>query len=214
MERRLLRLGFREDEIVFISNGYDSNAEEAVPPQEKTYDVIWTGRPHRQKGIDDLLESLSYLSATVPDFRAVLVGKLQDVLGLEIRRRNLEKNVEFAGYVPEEEKFRLFKASRLFLMPSRYESWGIVIAEALSCGTNVLAYDLEPYRPIFGDLVEYVPGFDEARFRQKAVEMIRDIRAGGLRLPQEKLHSFKRENSWEAGKRKFAAALIDLDQRS
>ena len=50
-----------------------------VPPQEKIYDAVWIGRVHRQKGIDDLLATLLYLSQTIKDFRAVLIGNLREL---------------------------------------------------------------------------------------------------------------------------------------
>ena len=119
--------------------------------------------------------------------------------------------MQFSGYVSEDEKFRLLKCSRLFLMPSRYESWGIVIGEALACGVPVLGYRLDCYPAVFGDLVRYVPPFDSERYRAEAVRLVRELRAGQNYLEPNKLRQFKGENSWAAAQRKFCAAVAALE---
>lgn len=209
---RLLGMGFREEELMYISNGVDIAIADGVPPQEKVYDVVWTGRVHQQKGIEDLLDTLAHLAREVKGFKAVLVGNVKKALGPRIEAAGLAGCVDFAGFVPEEEKFRLMKASRLFLMPSYYESWGIVIGEALGSGTPVLAYDLAAYRPVFGDLVRYVPFHDPVRFKHTAREMVEAIRVSGPALDPVALARFKQENSWEEARRKFCQAAASFPE--
>jgi glycosyltransferase involved in cell wall biosynthesis len=118
--------------------------------------------------------------------------------------------VEFSGYVSESEKFRLLKSSRVFLMPSRYESWGIVIGEALAIGLPVVAYELEAYRPVFGELLRYVPAFDVEAFKHAAADEIQKSRVGEHWLDQAKLARFIRENSWEAVGQRFIDTIKSL----
>jgi len=207
---RLLRMGYRDEELVYLSNGVDVARADATPEQAKQYDVVWTGRVHAQKGVDDLLATLARLARDVPDFKALLIGKLRERLEPRIRELGLERQVEFSGYVSEDEKFRLLKCSRLFLMPSHYESWGIVIGEALACGVPVLAYHLDCYPAVFGELVRYVPAFDEERYRGEAGRLVCELRSGQNYLEQEKLTLFKRENSWAAAQQKFCDAVAAL----
>src|SRR6185369_16649244 len=127
---RLLKMGYREQDLFFVSNGVDLKQPAAVPEQKKIYDAVWVGRVHKQKGIDDLIATLASLAKEITDFRAIMIGDLQKMLAPHITSAGLADHVEFSGYVSEAEKFRLLKSSRVFLMPSRYESWGIVIGEA------------------------------------------------------------------------------------
>lgn len=209
MKPRLLQAGYEENETVFISNGMNLKAAEKVPDQSKEFDVIWLGRVHRQKGIDDLLATLLMLSQQVKDFRAVLVGRLNE-LAPRLAELGLDHVVKLSGLVSEEEKFRLFKASRVFLMPSRQESWGIVIAEALACETAVVAYDLPAYRPIFGELVKYIPCFDFEYFKTASLEAVNMTRTGRVSLDPEKLRKLKSEHSWEAAGSRFVKTLENL----
>ena len=207
---RLLRMGYREQDLVFVSNGVDLKQPAAVPEQKKIYDAAWVGRVHKQKGIDDLVATLAFLSRQVPDFRAIMVGDLKKMLEPQVVAAGLASHVEFSGYVSEAEKFRLLKASRLFLMPSRYESWGIVIGEALATGLPVVAYELDAYRPVFGDLLRYVPPFDLQAFQKAAADEIDKARAGKRAFDPQKLACFIQENSWDAVARRFLSAVESL----
>ena len=210
MKSRLLRLGYSESELIFVSNGFDLEAAENSPAQAKEYDAMWIGRLHRQKGIDDLLATLVFLSKRIENFRAVLAGSLEE-LNPRLTELGLTEHVHLAGLVSEAEKFRLFKASRAFLMPSRYESWGIVIAESLACGTPVVAYELDAYRPIFGNLVRYVAPFDVEAFKLAATDEIQKSRVGTSGLDPARLVLFKHENSWQAAGRRFLSAVRELE---
>jgi glycosyltransferase involved in cell wall biosynthesis len=207
---RLLKMGYHEEDLAFVSNGVDLKQPAAVPEQKKVYDAAWVGRVHKQKGIEDLIATLAFLSREIKDFRAMMVGDLQKMLAPQIATAGLSKQVEFSGYVSEAEKFRLLKSSRLFLMPSRYESWGIVIGEALATGLPVVAYELAAYRPVFGDLPRYVPAFDLDAFKRAAADEIQKARVGEKTLDQDKLARFIQENSWEAVGQRFLGAVRSL----
>ena len=210
MKERLLKLGYQEQELAFISNGMDLETAESISVQEKEFDVIWLGRVHKQKGIDDLLTTLVHLRDRLPNFRAALVGRVDVELKPRLAALNLLGCVTLTGKVSEAEKFRLFKASRIFLMPSYYESGGIVIAESLACGTPVVAYELDAYLPIFGGLLHYVPCFDLKRFSTVAEAAVREARNGRSNLSAESLEQFKQDNSWNHARTVFMQGLNSL----
>lgn len=207
---RLKALGIRDDQRTLLSYGLEVGPTEAVPRQERVYDAVWIGRVHRQKGIDDLMATLSYLAPRFPGFKAVFIGNVRDGLASEIKARGLGDNVVFPGFVTEEEKIRLFKASRVFLMPSKHEGSPRVIGESIIAETPVVAYDVPNYRPLFGEFVRYAPAFDLAAFQQVAEREIRRMREGVNDLERTDLSAFKRENSWETTQAKFLRALETL----
>jgi glycosyltransferase involved in cell wall biosynthesis len=210
MNPRLKKLSVREEEMTYVSYGLEVTLNESVPLPSKEYDVVWIGRVHRQKGIDDLLATLAFLSQRVADFRAVFIGNVKEALLPEIQKRNLTNHVTFSGFVSESEKIRLFKASRLFLMPSRHEGTPRVIGESIIAGTPVVAYDIPTYRPVFGDYVRYVPPFDLNAFQIAAEDQIKRMRADDNYLDRLDLTEFKRANSWETTQGKFLAAMERL----
>ncbi len=209
MRPELQQLGLRADEMSYVSYGLEVTLNDAVPAPPREFDVVWVGRVHRQKGVDDLVATVEWLSKRLENFRAVFIGNVR-ALEPEIVKRGLEKHVTFSGFVSEEEKIRLFKASRVFLMPSRHEGSPRVVGESLIANTPVVAYDIPNYRPVFGDFLRYVPAFDLAAFQAAAESEINKMRAGDNYLARLDLAEFKRANSWETTQGKFLAALERL----
>ena len=56
------------------------------------------------------------------------------------------QNVRFAGFMEGEEKQRLLASLSALFVPSDFENFGMIIAEALSCGTPVFANTTTPWR--------------------------------------------------------------------
>lgn len=210
MEPRLDKLGVQPHERTLLSYGLEVGPTDAVPKQERIYDAVWIGRVHRQKGIDDLLATLQHLAQRLTNFRAIFIGNVRDALAPEIEARGLTKHVEFSGFVSEEEKIRLFKASRVFLMPSKHEGSPRVIGESIIAGTPVVAYDIPNYRPLFGDFIRYARPFDLDKFQDAAGREALRMRAGENYLDKMDLARFKQENSWETTQAKFLAALESM----
>jgi len=207
MEPRFQRLGVTREDMTLLSYGLEVGPTEAVPAQSRVYDAVWIGRVHRQKGIDDLLATLQHLAQRWPNFRAIFIGHVRDALSPELHARGLASNVEFSGFVTEEEKIRLFKASRCFLMPSKHEGSPRVIGESIIAGTPVVAYDIPNYRPLFGEFVRYAPPFDLEAFKQTAEQEISRMRSGKNYLDLLDMQRFKEENRWETTQKKFLKAL-------
>lgn len=97
--------------------------------KNKTPVVLYVGRVSKEKGLDDLC-------------------KLQDKFTIEIvgdgpYRKELEQrypNVKFLGYKTGSELADCYVRADVFAFPSRSDTFGIVIIEALSLGTPVAAY--------------------------------------------------------------------------
>jgi len=203
----LRSFGYRNSELAFVTNGMDVSQADAVPEQEKQYDLVWTGRVHPQKGIEDLLQAMVWLKGELPGFKALIIGKSKAQLEPRIQELGLGQAVTFSGLVSEAEKFRLLKSSRVFAMPSRYESWGIVVGEALAAGIPVVAYDLECYRPVFGEFVRYAPCFDVASFKDLLTQQITAMRQGRNYLKAMDTATLKQRLSWDRTRQSFTQLL-------
>jgi glycosyltransferase involved in cell wall biosynthesis len=203
----LQRFGFTGERLWYVGNASDVAMADSVPEQVKTFDVVWMGRVHPQKGIDDLLATFERLKERLPDFRGLIIGRSGDKLEPLLRERGLAENITFSGLVSEEEKFRLMKSSRVFLMPSHYESWGIVIGEALASGVPVVAYDLPCYRPVFGNFVRYVDCFNSESFKHMAEAEVRWQRSGENYLTNMDLCGLKKTLDWSAPQASFLSLL-------
>jgi glycosyltransferase involved in cell wall biosynthesis len=84
--------------------------------------------------------------------RLVVVGPERDArLLAELRRRG----ADVRGFVPKDELVRLYQEAAALLFPTRYEGFGLPVAEAMAAGTPVIATPDAAVREIGADAVAY-----------------------------------------------------------
>jgi glycosyltransferase involved in cell wall biosynthesis len=102
----------------------------------------------RQKGIDEVIETLPALLCDDKNLSYLIVGDGDDKQRLECKVASLELNdhVIFAGRVPEAEKADHYRLADVFVMPGRQEGFGFVFLEAMASGIPVVASSLDGSR--------------------------------------------------------------------
>lgn len=106
--------------------------------------IGFLGRLHPIKKVENVLYALSHIAEdTRKQISFQIMGKYDDQyeqwLKGEVKRLHLEDCVEFVGFVSGKEKYdRLSKLSAL-MVPSAQENFGMIVPEALICGTPVYA---------------------------------------------------------------------------
>ena len=104
--------------------------------------VLYFGRlDWYQKGLDTLMQAASLLVRKRPDIALRIAGRGKDTerVMAEVARRDLSRNVTLLGPVDEPTKRSLLAGASLLLMPSRFEGFGMVAAEAMAAGVPVVA---------------------------------------------------------------------------
>lgn len=106
----------------------------------KSKKIIAMGRLEREKGFDLLIESWNKIEKDFPDWTLNIFGEgsLREILEKQIQNYNL-KNIHFGGYV--ENVDIEFLQSSIFVLPSRYEGFGLVLTEAQAKGLPCIAFD-------------------------------------------------------------------------
>lgn len=106
--------------------------------------LLYVGRFDPLKGIDRLLAAMTYLKH-YPRLRLVIIGGNDNHepearrLGLLVKKLGLEESVLFAGRIDQDRLPAYYSAADVVVIPSCYESFGLVVLEALACGTPVVA---------------------------------------------------------------------------
>ena len=109
--------------------------------------LLFVGRIDPLKGVEQLLEAVSYLRDT-DSLRLVIIGGDEDdddaVAWLKeiTRELDLTDRVTFHGLVKNNEMPLYYSAADVTVVPSYYESFGLVALESLACGTPVVATDV------------------------------------------------------------------------
>jgi glycosyltransferase involved in cell wall biosynthesis len=94
--------------------------------------IIYAGRIDESKGCGELFEYfLRYKKETQSKIKLVLLGK-------PVMKVPKHPDILSLGFVSEQDKFNGIKASQLLVMPSKYESFSMVIMEAWLCNKAVL----------------------------------------------------------------------------
>ncbi|MGY1779811.1 glycosyltransferase family 4 protein [Geodermatophilus sp. SYSU D01036] len=159
-----------------VGNGVDRGLFDQ--PAQLGRDVLCIGRLELGgKGLDLLLTAWARVHAEVDgDLVIAGSGPDEDRVRQLADRLGVAGRVRFTGWVGGAEKARLLAASRLVVVPSRAETFGIVAVEALAAGTPVVAFDIPCLRevvpPTCGRLV---PPFDVAALGARLAALYRDV---------------------------------------
>lgn len=157
--------------------------------------ILAVGAVSHRKGYDVLMDALGELTAA--PWRLVVVGATdRDPAAYEAARRAVVRNhldgrVTFAGALSEEALARLYGLADLFVMPSRYEGYGMVLAEAMARGLPIVA-------TTGGAAAETVP--DAAALKVPPGHAV-ELRAAIARLlADDHLRASLADASWAAGR--------------
>lgn len=103
--------------------------------------VLGVGRLGDQKDFATLIRAFALLTPQYPNLRLVILGEGKQRPDLEklIRELGLEARASLPGYISN--PYPWMKRAALFVLTSRFEGFGNVVAEALACGCNVVATD-------------------------------------------------------------------------
>lgn len=113
--------------------------------------LLSMGRLVKEKNVELVISALSFLPA---EYKLTIAGdgpyrKALEHLAIESK---VEGRVCFLGWVDSAEKYRLLSQSNLFVLPTLYDSFGMVFAEALSTGCPVIYGDHPAVCSSVGDL--------------------------------------------------------------
>ena len=133
-------------EAVVVPNGVDETFFTPATPaggsraNGAAFTFLTVGNLTPQKGVDDLLRAAAALAS--PDgvrFRIAGDGAQAAEYRALARRLGLEDHVTWLGALGRERVRDELRACDAFVLTSRHESFGVVLAEALACGRPVLA---------------------------------------------------------------------------
>lgn len=165
-----------EQKIVTIPPGVDTTlfrpmsqktAKQHIGADNDHHVILAVGRIDPVKGFDVLLVALKTLIKRHPDYKDrvclwIVGGDLEqnkpqwsrELKKLESLRSELglDTTVRFVRPQPQEELPYYYNAADVLVMPSHYESFGMVALEASSCGTPVIATDVTGVSPILKEL--------------------------------------------------------------
>lgn len=152
-------------------------------------------------GLENLIEAMSYVVKERKNVLLVIggAGFLKEKLECLVNRYALEENIQFRGFIPEEQLPLYYQAADVFILPTTVlESFGLIILEALACGTPVLGTPVGAIPEVLGRLNQNLL-FKDAKPISMA-QGILDFLSSSYKekYPPQRLRDYVKENySWE-----------------
>jgi len=167
-----------------IPNGIDlERFSPDVSPIEEFCDgkvnILFVGRLEKRKGLNYLLKAYKRVKQEISESRLIIVGpgtRLRRKYEKQVKRDRL-KDVVFVGYVPPDDLPRYYKTADVFCAPATgWESFGIVLLEAMAAGKPVVASNIQGYASVLTHGVEglLVPPKDEEMLAQALISLMGD----------------------------------------
>lgn len=121
-----------------ISEKEKKNLRNKLGMQADDIYVISVGQFIKRKGYDILLSAWKQLN-TKNNIHLILIGGgSEKKCYLEMIQQYNIQNVELYEFMPKERIFEYYKASDIFVLPTREDVWGLVINEAMACGLPII----------------------------------------------------------------------------
>jgi glycosyltransferase involved in cell wall biosynthesis len=141
----LVRCKVKPQLIDVIPVGIDLERIVNIAPSPKATDVLFAGRLIQEKRVDLLLNALALAKMDLPTISCVIIGDGPERGPLERLAAELElnDNVAFSGFVDQDGLTAQMKSSKVLVLPSVREGFGLVIVEANACKLPVISISHE-----------------------------------------------------------------------
>lgn len=118
--------------------------------------VLYVGSETKRQNIPVLLRAFKHLKKKIPNIKLVKIGEAQSYGAHEtilklINELELNNDIIFAGYVPEEDMPKWYNAADILVYPCDYAGFGLPPLEAMACGTPVITSNTTSLPEVVGD---------------------------------------------------------------
>ncbi|MEP0918344.1 glycosyltransferase family 4 protein [Leptolyngbya sp. DQ-M1] len=119
-----------------------SEFQSSIERPRKPITILFCGQMIERKGVDLLLQAFDRLIQSGTQARLLLVGREAE---LPEMMRSLssktQQQIDYAGFHDPEYLPQFFKQADLFVLPSRYDGWGVVVNQAVGAGLPIICSD-------------------------------------------------------------------------
>ena len=136
-------IGFADDKVFLTAHWVEDAFHPKKSAKEKYFGfsqsepvLLFTGRISKEKGVDEVPFIYSEAKKKIPGLKMVFAG-----IGPEEENlKSLIPDAVFLGWVDHEALPEIYSSADMLILPSRFDTFGCVVLEALSCGLPVASY--------------------------------------------------------------------------
>jgi phosphatidylinositol alpha-mannosyltransferase len=180
LARSTLKDHFNTDAVV-IPNGIDGQ-KYANAPITKEFSgpntIGFMGRfEEPRKGLQILIDALAIVARFVPDVKYLIAGPGDSDEFVKNLNPQLRSRITFLGRLSDRQKESFLKSVEIYVAPNTGgESFGIILTEALSAGTAVIASDIPAFKAVLenGEVGALFRNEDSSDLAKVIVALLRD----------------------------------------
>ncbi len=193
-----------KNRIVVIRGGVDIKPSEeylksgdVVSVEKRKYDACFVGRFHYQKGVLELIAIWKLVCKEKFDAKLSMIGigSLEKEIREKIERLELENNIELLGFKDGDEKYEIFKKSKIIVHPATYDSGGMAACEAMAWGLPGISFDLDALKTYYPKGMLKTPCYDLNKFAENIIRLLEDKKLY-LQMQKEAV-DWAREWDWD-----------------
>jgi len=144
--------GIDKDKIMYIPNGIDTDkfspGKSNIKKNLKCKNlIVFWGRLGYQKNTHMLIKAFKNIKTK--ETKLVVIGKGPDIKKLK-KIAGDNKNIIFTGYLSDKKLLEYARGADMAVLPSKAESWGLVIGEAMACELPVISSDVGMAKELLG----------------------------------------------------------------
>lgn len=132
-----------KSKTVIVKSGINTSKFKPLNIEKNTHEILYVGRIHKVKGIEDIIHALHIVIETVPDTKLKIISKIEQNSYYEyltdlISKLNCEKNIEFMGPIRHNQLINHYNSASIFVLTSRSEGSSQATLEAMACDLPVI----------------------------------------------------------------------------
>ena len=206
--------GVSPEKVDVVTPGVDFDVFRPIPTPQLTQFkqkhqltkrfILHVGTLQPRKNLPTLIDA--YAALNDPDVELIFVGGkgwLYDDIFAKVEQLGLTERIRFTGFVPDDQLPLWYNAASVLVMPSVYEGFGIPIADAMACGTPVIASNASSLPEVVGDAGLLFYPQDVAALTECIHKILNDVALAHV-LSERGLQQAKRF-SWIQSGQKMAA---------
>ena len=194
---------FNKNNLITVYNGIDLNKFNFFNKDIKSNELklLSVGRFNEQKDYPNLLRAIATFHESLKQKKCMLSiagdGELRPQIEELIEHLGLKNNVTLLGR--REDIPQLMQEADFFILPSAYEGFGLVVAEAMACGAFVIATNSGGVAEVMGDTGILVPPQNSEALAEAIKQAVSktplEIKANNLKARQRVEELFSLEAS-------------------
>lgn len=156
----------------------------------KEYDICCVGRLTEAKNPQRFINIIKEIKEKKPNIKAIWVGdgELREKVEKIVKKENLVENIKFIGF--QENPYVYMAQSRMFMLTSKWEGFGLVVYEALTLGLPSIVSNVGGLPSIVDDTCGKLC-YKEDDFKEESIRLLND----------EEMYSLKSNNAVEKSKK-------------